>query len=322
MNTLVNYLETMFAQLPRNAQTWKLKEDLLATMEEKYNELKAEGRSENEAVGIVISEFGNIDELMQELEMTPLAAETQPRVLTSHEVEDYLQMRRRSAFNVALGVGIIIFGVALMMLINILLGEGGSFINLSETRVAMISMVALFACVVPGIALFGYNSSKNEPKEYMQREFQLPNALWDEINQRKAAFMPTYKLVISLGVVICVFSPVLIFVPMIINEDASGYGVTAMLLAVAVAVFLFIYWGNIKESYSIVLQTDDFAPEKKEENRAVAAINAIVWPIATIAFLIGGFIYNLWHIAWIVFPITGVLSGALSKVNGIMQKEH
>jgi drug/metabolite transporter (DMT)-like permease len=257
MNTLVNYLETMFAQLPRNAQTWRLKEDLLATMEEKYNELKAEGRSENEAVGIVISEFGNIDELMQELEMTPLVSGAQPRVLTAHEVEDYLQMRRRSAFNIALGVAIIIFGVALMMLINMLLGEGSQFMTMSEDSAGLISIVVLLACVVPGIALFGYNGSKNEPYEYMQSQFQLPNALWEEINQRKSAFMPTYKLVIWLGVVICIASPILLFVPMIFNEDASGYGVAAMLFAIAIAVFLFIYWGNIKEGFSVVLQTED-----------------------------------------------------------------
>lgn len=34
---------------------------------EKYNELKNDGKSENEAIGIVISEFGNIEELIEEL---------------------------------------------------------------------------------------------------------------------------------------------------------------------------------------------------------------------------------------------------------------
>ena len=36
-------------------------------MEDKYVELKAEGKSENEAIGIVISEFGNMEELIREL---------------------------------------------------------------------------------------------------------------------------------------------------------------------------------------------------------------------------------------------------------------
>ena len=36
-------------------------------MEDKYNELLAEGKSDNEAVGIVIAEFGNLDEVAEEL---------------------------------------------------------------------------------------------------------------------------------------------------------------------------------------------------------------------------------------------------------------
>jgi hypothetical protein len=36
-------------------------------MEDKYNELISEGKKENEAIGIVISEFGNLDELAEGL---------------------------------------------------------------------------------------------------------------------------------------------------------------------------------------------------------------------------------------------------------------
>ncbi|MFB9276189.1 permease prefix domain 1-containing protein [Cohnella cellulosilytica] len=57
----------MFAGLPRNPELMRLKQELLTGMEEKYLELKREGKSENEAIGIVISEFGNIEELTAEL---------------------------------------------------------------------------------------------------------------------------------------------------------------------------------------------------------------------------------------------------------------
>lgn len=36
-------------------------------MEDKYNELISDGKSDNEAIGIVISEFGNLDELADSL---------------------------------------------------------------------------------------------------------------------------------------------------------------------------------------------------------------------------------------------------------------
>ena len=63
METIRNYLETMFLKLPNTPEVYKAKNELWQMMEDKYTELKEEGKSENEAVGIVISEFGNLDEL-------------------------------------------------------------------------------------------------------------------------------------------------------------------------------------------------------------------------------------------------------------------
>ena len=66
METIKTYLNNLFAGYPKTNEILRAKEELLSNMEDKYNELKAEGKSENEAVGIVISEFGNIDELAKE----------------------------------------------------------------------------------------------------------------------------------------------------------------------------------------------------------------------------------------------------------------
>lgn len=65
MDTIKSYLETMFANLPATAEVLKAKDELWGMMEDKYNELISEGKSENEAVGTVISEFGNLDELAE-----------------------------------------------------------------------------------------------------------------------------------------------------------------------------------------------------------------------------------------------------------------
>lgn len=58
MEAIRNYLETMFLNLPNTPEVYKAKNELWQMMEDKYTELKAEGKSENEAVGTVISEFG------------------------------------------------------------------------------------------------------------------------------------------------------------------------------------------------------------------------------------------------------------------------
>lgn len=58
METIKNYLENMFQALPKTEEILRLKNELLLNMEEKYTELKSHGKTENEAIGIVISMTG------------------------------------------------------------------------------------------------------------------------------------------------------------------------------------------------------------------------------------------------------------------------
>ena len=70
METILNYLDNMFINFPQTPEVLRAKEDLAEMMEDKYNELISEGKMQNEAIGIVISEFGNIQELIDELGIT------------------------------------------------------------------------------------------------------------------------------------------------------------------------------------------------------------------------------------------------------------
>ena len=59
MEAIREYLSNMFMNLPETPQVLRAKAELMEMMEDKYEELIAEGMSEKEAVGTVISEFGN-----------------------------------------------------------------------------------------------------------------------------------------------------------------------------------------------------------------------------------------------------------------------
>ncbi len=67
MEAILNYIETMFAGVPVTDDTKRLREEITANMTDKYDELIQAGKSDNEAVGTVISEFGNIDEVLVEM---------------------------------------------------------------------------------------------------------------------------------------------------------------------------------------------------------------------------------------------------------------
>ncbi len=67
MEAIREYLHNLFMSLPETPEVLRAKAALLEMMEDKYDELVSEGKSEKEAVGTVISEFGNLDELAEEL---------------------------------------------------------------------------------------------------------------------------------------------------------------------------------------------------------------------------------------------------------------
>lgn len=68
MDQIREYVEAMFRSLPKTEGVVKSKIQIIDTMEQKYESLIREGKSSNEALGTVILEFGDIEELRGELE--------------------------------------------------------------------------------------------------------------------------------------------------------------------------------------------------------------------------------------------------------------
>ena len=111
METIISYIENVFRNYPDSEKVRKAKEDLLNCMEDKYHELKAEGKSENEAIGIVISEFGSMDEIAWELGFEKETADQadgqesgQQKRFTLEEARSYI--KTQESFGVKIGIGV------------------------------------------------------------------------------------------------------------------------------------------------------------------------------------------------------------------------
>ena len=46
----------------------------------------------------------------------------------------------------------------------------------------------------------------------------------------------------------------------------------------------------------------------------VRAIAAIYWPLVTVVFLVWGIVFDGWDICWIIWPVAGVLFGAVAAL--------
>ena len=69
MKIIEEFIDSLFSGVVETSETKQLKADLLANAEDRYEDLLSQGKSENEAIGTIISEFGTIDELMEELNL-------------------------------------------------------------------------------------------------------------------------------------------------------------------------------------------------------------------------------------------------------------
>ncbi|EFF78734.1 permease prefix domain 1-containing protein, partial [Schaalia odontolytica] len=63
MDTIDNFLDAMFAPYPASTRLTDAKAELRAMMEDAYADALASGMTHNEAVGRVITDFGNLQEI-------------------------------------------------------------------------------------------------------------------------------------------------------------------------------------------------------------------------------------------------------------------
>ncbi|MBP1744427.1 MAG: hypothetical protein H6Q58_1405 [Firmicutes bacterium] len=102
---LRKHVDGLFEGAPKTAKATELKEELTANLIEKYDDLIAAGKSEDEALKGALSGIGDMDSLVQEL--------TEEINISDEEMR---RERRKSAMFISVAVGLYILGVAVLIL--------------------------------------------------------------------------------------------------------------------------------------------------------------------------------------------------------------
>ncbi|WP_410495626.1 permease prefix domain 1-containing protein [Cellulosilyticum sp. ST5] len=316
MEIIKNYLDNVFQSLPQTQEILNLKDELLANMGDKYEELKASGKTENEAIGIVISEFGNIDELLKEMNIN-VSSESQLSLnkpvgptLSLEDARNFISLKRKSARFVGLGVALILLGVATLIGCIALIDADIILKQANSNSKGMFPVIMLFLFIVPAVGLFIFSGTQLELFKFIEEgKFELSNSAKAILSKEYPSVNAQKPLAIITGVSLCILSPVPIFIGSMFSDNLTLAGVCVLLVMIALAVNIFIYTGMVPEAYKRLLKLEEFSPEKKQEDKLIGAVAGIVWPLATAVFLFLGFVFNLWGICWLVFPITGMLFG-------------
>ena len=311
----------MFASLPKTPEVVRAKHELWQMMEDKYNNLKSEGKSENEAVGIVIAEFGNLDELADDLGIHSFVKEStiiDTRKITLEQVKQYLHDQAGHGFKISLGVFLCIISPI------------GTILT-SETSFSTMGILFLILSIAAAVFLFIFSSITMQKWDYLKKEpCSVDFATINYVHEQKEQYRPTYALLLTLGVVLCIIS----FLPAAILEELNlhivwihRYNLDAILLFLLVAhgVFMIVLANYVNGSYQNILYLNDratmggnYVPSQKDAPRyhspLAESIMSVHWNTVTCIYLCWSFLSFDWHFTWIIWPVAAVIHTLLNSV--------
>ena len=327
MNTLKSYLESMFAKMPNTREVLRAKDELWQMMEDKYMELIAEGKNENEAVGTVISEFGNLEELSGVLGLEnafsyqPTGGDTAQEAgiydrqpLSFEEAKQYVDELVRQGFFVSIGVMLCIFSV-----IWPILSETFNWSQaLGVTGMMLFIAAAVFLFVYSGIMVGKWDYIK---KGNYMIDFDTAKVMQNE----QSRFRKDYAVRLTIGIILCV----LCWLPsMVIEETALGridqfenMGAVFLFIIVGIGVMMIVYSSMTMEAYKQILKVNDIrlvsgnyvrdSGKEKYINPTVETIMSLYWPTVTSVYLIWSFLTFDWHLTWVIWPVAAIISGVV-----------
>ena len=340
MEAIRNYLDNMFANLPGTPSVLRAKEELWQMMEDKYTELINDGKSENEAVGSVISEFGNLSELAEALgleEEVKISKEEEMenpgRVLTVEEAQDYIRMRREQAIPMSLGIALCIFSMIPPILIS----------DVFDGIMEAFAPLGMFAFVAAGVGLIIYGNHKKRKWKYIREEkCTLSMEATKYVNDEQDRFDGTYVAEMIIGIILCAGSwvPASLISELIPISDELG-GVFFFLF-LGIGVFLINHSNRCKRGYQKLLklnkkgtmkasykaepesigeavgdQVERTVEEAEQKTKYISPLAEffmdVYWPSAVCLYLCASFVTFHWGLTWVIWPVAGILYGILRK---------
>lgn len=167
------------------------------------------------------------------------------------------------------------------------------------------------------VAIFISYGIRGKAYEYLKKELiETAYGVKGLVKEKKQDYEGTYTRGIILGVVFCILAviPLLIGIAMEQPEYMITGDVSILLLLVAVGVFLIVSVSTINGSYDMLLQEGEYSQKEKAVKKKFEIYSTAYWCIATAIYLGWSFLSVRWDYTWILWPVAGVLFGAVSVV--------
>ena len=245
--------------------------------------------------------------------------DTHIRLISLADAADYLSLRERASVQIASGTFLCI--LAFMPLL--LLGAAAEQFQLSEALAALIGLASLFLLAAIAVVIFMRCGFHSAPYRFIELgEFRAENDVNDMVRARKMQFRSTYLRGNLIGVCLCILSPLALFSGILSESDFTQVLLLCVTLLLAgMGVVSFILVGVRWASMERLLREGDFTARtqsgtRMRRERLDEQLSYAYWLLATTIYLAWSFLTNDWGRTWIVWPVAGVLFGAIRILVG------
>ncbi len=268
-----------------------------------------------------------------------LAAEDKPlRRVSMEEARAFISAQQEAAGKIAWGVVLCILSPVVLIFLGGLAENPQYGMRISENAAGGLGVTVLLLMVAAAVAIFIFWNTRLERYEYLEKEnFDLEYGVAGMAREGLEAVTPGCTRRIIAGVTLCILSAAPLFLAAVFteNELALLVCVDVLLILVAAAVYLFVTAGMSREMYEKLLQEGEYTARNKGLNKLIEKVGAIYWPLVLALYLcwnFSGFTYvegagiertgAIWGVSWIIWPVAGVIFGAIAGVCRIVKKEQ
>ncbi|MGV8969778.1 MAG: permease prefix domain 1-containing protein [Microbacteriaceae bacterium] len=337
MNIIISYLDTMFSAYPQTPRLREAKAELRGMMEDAYASLIAAGNTENEAIGQVIRDFGNLDEVAPALgiasDVTPPLASTETSAtrnvessrdqlaVTITEAHGYSAAKHNIRFRVTTAV--VLFVLSPAVLIGIIAAGESGVVAITEEAATFIGLLVLFALTAIGVSLLIATSRETAPfKRISDGNFTTDPIVTLWAQEQAEQHEPSRIRAMQIAIVLWILSPVPVVAFALLLADTPqenfwtsiGTALTLGIVAAGLGVLLPNVWAH-SASEKLSQGARGYGANAygiNNGNSVVGVIAAFYWPLLTAIYLAWSFIGNAWDISWIIWPIGAVLFAAIA----------
>jgi MFS family permease len=216
------------------------------------------------------------------------------------EKEKYDTFFKKFNKAITIGVGLIMFG----LIPTIILCYFGDINNNEMYNV--LGGVAIMFFLLIAVPIFVYYGIAYD--NFKKANEKIANIYSDD---EKIKARKKFAILITSGVVLIILA----LIPIIILSNSEQYlifGEVVFMLALTIAVPMFVYAGLQEEKFDI----KKYNGEEKKSKKLIEKITSTIMLTVLAIFLLTGWVYSIWRINWVVFPIGGILCAIVNSIVG------